>query len=290
MYNPLLDTFIITAACGSFTKAAEQLFITPAAVMHQINTLEEHLGITLFKRSNHGLQLTAAGESILKDSKKVIRDSQKIIDRAQAKEEEQNKTILIGTSFLNPCHVFLVWRKNNISQPDPYIFKMVPFSDEKDQILSVVKRLGEDIDILAGNFNSPQMHQYADYLKLWENTLCVAVPAQNELADKKFLEVSDLYQQKLIIPMQEKSGPFIAFLNDHPQIQTESAGYFYDLNTFNYCQESSSLLLTSEIWKDIHPSLITLPVHWDLTVSYGLLYSKNPSFKVRQFLSSLIHE
>lgn len=32
MYNPLLDTFLAVADCGSFTKAADKLFITPTAV------------------------------------------------------------------------------------------------------------------------------------------------------------------------------------------------------------------------------------------------------------------
>ena len=45
MYNQLLDTFITVADCGSFTKAAEQLYISPTAVMKQMNALEKHLSI-----------------------------------------------------------------------------------------------------------------------------------------------------------------------------------------------------------------------------------------------------
>lgn len=37
MYNPQLDTFIKVADAGSFNKAAEDSFITPAAVIKQIN-------------------------------------------------------------------------------------------------------------------------------------------------------------------------------------------------------------------------------------------------------------
>lgn len=66
MYNPILSTFISVVESGSFTKAAEALFITPPAVMKQINSLEERLGITLFDRSNHGLQLTDAGKSFFR--------------------------------------------------------------------------------------------------------------------------------------------------------------------------------------------------------------------------------
>lgn len=40
MYEPMLDTFLVVADCGSFTKAAEQLFISPTAIMKQMNSLE----------------------------------------------------------------------------------------------------------------------------------------------------------------------------------------------------------------------------------------------------------
>lgn len=43
MYNPLLNTFVAVADCGSFTKASEVLFISSTAVMKQMNALEKHL-------------------------------------------------------------------------------------------------------------------------------------------------------------------------------------------------------------------------------------------------------
>ena len=43
MYNPMLDTFIAVSNYGSFTKAAEHLYISPTAVMKQMNALESHL-------------------------------------------------------------------------------------------------------------------------------------------------------------------------------------------------------------------------------------------------------
>ena len=58
MYNPQLDTFVAVAEQGSFSKAAEKLYITPTAVMKQLNALESHLGFALFVRTNHGLALT----------------------------------------------------------------------------------------------------------------------------------------------------------------------------------------------------------------------------------------
>ena len=69
MYNPQLDTFITVAERGCFTKAAEELYITPTAVIKQMNLLESKLGLKLFERSHRGLALTAAGRSLLADAK-----------------------------------------------------------------------------------------------------------------------------------------------------------------------------------------------------------------------------
>ena len=49
----------------SFTKAAEELNVTQAAISHQVKALEERLGMTLFRRLNRALLLTDAGQSYL---------------------------------------------------------------------------------------------------------------------------------------------------------------------------------------------------------------------------------
>ena len=72
MLNGQLETFIKTAESGSFTKAAELLFLTPTAVMKQINALEKQISVTLFERTNHGLRLTKAGESFLQDARYLL--------------------------------------------------------------------------------------------------------------------------------------------------------------------------------------------------------------------------
>lgn len=64
VYNPQLETFLRVADAGSFNKAAEESYITPTAVIKQINLLEKSLGVKIFDRSHRGLTLTKAGRSI----------------------------------------------------------------------------------------------------------------------------------------------------------------------------------------------------------------------------------
>ena len=60
-----MHTFSVAARFLSFTKAAEELFITQGAVSHRIKSLEKQLGFTLFIRMTRRLELTSEGERLL---------------------------------------------------------------------------------------------------------------------------------------------------------------------------------------------------------------------------------
>ena len=107
MYNPLLNTFIAVADLGSFNRAAEQLFISPTAVMKQMNQLEMHLGFKLIDRTASGTELTPAGKLIYNDSKFIIDYSAKSITAARALVESYDTTFCIGSSLLNPAKPFM---------------------------------------------------------------------------------------------------------------------------------------------------------------------------------------
>lgn len=57
MYNPQIETFIKVADAGSFNKAAVELYITPTAVIKQINLLESSLNLVVFEHTHRGLIL-----------------------------------------------------------------------------------------------------------------------------------------------------------------------------------------------------------------------------------------
>lgn len=96
MYNPQLETFLCVVEAGSFSKTAEKLYISPPAVIKQINSLESSLGLQLFDRSHRGLQVTPAGTSMYKDAKYVIQYCKESVARA----EQSGKS---GTEYRCDC-------------------------------------------------------------------------------------------------------------------------------------------------------------------------------------------
>lgn len=81
----------MVADCGSFSKAAEKAFVSPNAIMKQINLLETDLGVILFERSNHGIKLTEAETIIYHDAKRMISLSEQAIQKAKQIEQTRKK-------------------------------------------------------------------------------------------------------------------------------------------------------------------------------------------------------
>lgn len=83
----------------SFTRAAEELGVTPAAVGHQVKTLEEYFGVQLFKRLTRALQLTEAGRLILpylQNGFDQISEADRIL---RSRRDERILTVSVAPTF-----------------------------------------------------------------------------------------------------------------------------------------------------------------------------------------------
>ncbi len=288
MLSQQLQVFLQVVDSGSFSKAARTLLVTPASVMKHMNTLENRIGAVLLKRSNQGIELTAAGKSLYKDGKKMMVSAENAVARAKNAGRSEGIFIRVGSSLLNPSRVLTsLWSPLREQYPK-YKFQIVPYEDTKEQILSVIASLGERIDLLVGSFNSKTMYERASYLPLGHYRFCIAIPKGNPLADKTELTLRDLHGQHLVMVKKGDAEPIDRFHNmlkmTHPQILIEEAGYYYDMDTFNACEQNDWLLLTLNAWTDIHPSLVTIPLAWEQQITYGILYPKTPSDEIAHFI------
>lgn len=291
MYNPLLDTFLIVVDCGSFTKAAEHLHLSPTAVMKQMNTLENHLNLKLIDRTSSGVHLTSAGTIIYNDAKFMIDYSKKSIARANAAIHTCDTTFCVGTSLLNPAKPFMdLWYRVNHRFSD-YKLHLVPFEDNHEGILSEIKKLGEKFDFLIGVCDSKTWLSMCHFLPIGKYRKMIAVPREHRLAGRTCIDIQDLYGETLMMVRRGDSG-----INDlirenleknHPKIQIEDLPPFYDLSVFNRCAETGHVLLTIECWKDVHPGLVSIPVNWEYEIPYGILYSLNAPDDVLHFIDTV---
>ena len=290
MYNPLLDTFITVIDCGSFTKAAEQLFISATAVMKQMNTLEKHLELKLIERTPSGVHLTPAGEVIYQDAKFMIDYSGKSIATAKAATLTYESTFCVGTSLLNPAKPFMdLWYRINKDFPD-YKLHLVPFEDDHEGILSEIKELGKKFDFLIGVCDSRTWLSLCCFLPLGRYKKMIAISREHRLSSKKMIRLEDLHGETLMMIPRGDSGVNDRIRDDleknHPEIRIEDTPLNYDLTVFNQCAESDRVLLMTECWKEVHPGLVSIPVDWNYSIPYGLLYSRDAPEDVLQFVEA----
>ena len=76
-----------------------------------------------------------------------------------------------------------------------------------------------------------------------------------------------------------------AAVEAHPQIHIEDTPQFYDMEVFNRSVQTGHLLMSLDCWTEVHPSLVTLPVDWNFTIPYGLLYQLRPGADVARFVA-----
>ena len=81
MADRRLQVFYTVAKQLSFTKAAEQLFMTQPAVTFQVKQLEEHFSTRLFERSHGKISLTPAGRLVMEYAEKILGVSEELEKR-----------------------------------------------------------------------------------------------------------------------------------------------------------------------------------------------------------------
>lgn len=100
-----LRSFCVAAKCLSFKHAAEQLFLTPSAVSHQIKQLEEQLNITLFQRSVRSIELTSEGKLFFQSIQPIIEQLESTIDEFTHRPSNSVITINLPEFFASELFV-----------------------------------------------------------------------------------------------------------------------------------------------------------------------------------------
>ena len=98
MADRRLQVFHAVARHGSFTRAAEHLFMTQPAVTFQIKQLEEHFNTRLLERGHGRVSLTPAGEIVLAYAERILDMSQELESRISELTDELAGHLVIGTS------------------------------------------------------------------------------------------------------------------------------------------------------------------------------------------------
>lgn len=289
MYSRKLEIFIEVAREGSFNKAAQKLYISPTAVMKQIDQLEEALGFDLFHRSPQGVELTEAGKYLFEEAQRILAATEEAVRAARALAKKSAKTIRLGKSFLYNAKLFFPYWQDFVERNPAYNLKIVPFEDKQLNMVNTIKTLGSKFDIMFGVCDSREWLEHVKLVIFGEANFTCAVSKKQPLSKRKVVKLDDLQGQNLIMVKKGQSlsnDRLRSFIQEnYPQIKIVDADGYYDMDVFNSCEESNTILLSLDLWSDIHPSLNNIPLAWQGGgVPYGIMYSKEGKARVEDFI------
>lgn len=291
MLTPSVYTFLAAARQGSFSAAGQALHLSRVSVMNQINALEAELGVVLFTRTTRGASLTPAGQVFLRCAEQLAA----LADRARAETRLAGgaaPVIRMGASLMRPCRPFLTWWE--ASGAPAVTFQLVPFSDETDSLSAMRAALGRTIDGFVTTWSSAPCPEGIAFLPLGSCRCAVALPRNHPLAAKKILSWSNLSGETLLLLREGESPEIDAIRADIrrkrlPVRVLDFDGY-YDMSVFNRCARQGWLMELPELWRGVHPSLVTRPVRWSHRLPLGLMHRAAPPRPVQDFLDAVKRE
>ena len=290
MFDGRLETFVKVAQSGSFTKAAEELYLTPTAVMKQINALEKDLRVALFDRTNHGLHLTGAGEAFLSDARYLLEYLSRARERVrEIYENENRKSIRIGTSVMTPANFILdVWSEIQSRMPALKI-ELVPFDNNPVNSVEILRNLGQHIDVVAGLYDDRFLKERRCLAAhLHDKKIILAVPVAHALSAETII-ASDKLKNSKVLFIRRGWNRYIDDLRDQVEakgVKTEDFEMF-NLAAYNRAVAENTPIITVEGWEDVHPLLRPIPADWDDTIPFGVFYSPTPTKLVKKFIDLL---
>jgi DNA-binding transcriptional LysR family regulator len=192
MADRRLQVFHAVAKHGSFTRAAEHLFMTQPAVTFQIKQLEEHYNTRLFDRSHGKVALTPAGEMVLAYAERILSLNEELETRVSELTDELTGILNIGTSTTIAAY-WLPALLRDFKLQYPRVIPRVVVGNSQLIEERVVSR---ELDL--GMIEIVTDHTALERISACRDELLVIVPAKHPLASAERLSAHDLVAHPLI--------------------------------------------------------------------------------------------
>jgi len=286
MYDTRLQTFITVAEQGSFTAASKILFISPVAVMKQIDAFETEVGAKLFARTNQGVQLTRAGEIIFEEGKKVIKQCNDVMEKARL-QEKSYIPVTVGYTFSEKTELIHAFWKSFMDVYPEYRVRVIKKEASRSGFSELYEQLGTSVDGIYTVAPPAVLLKRCSFDILGYYDLRIVVLNTSNLAKKEVVPVSDLKDKIMIVPDLEEGASkafydFISGLGCKIQWSKDGQGDFLD--SFIMTANEDCVTISYDGHVSNYPSLTALPVAWDYRMSYGMLYPLNATVEFKRFL------
>lgn len=199
----LVEYFVAVAEELHFGRAADRLHISQPSLSHQIRRLEENLGVKLLQRTSRRVELTFAGEALLRDGPSILRQAHRAILAARAAGREQ-LTVGFGGSAASGLlpEVLRVFSER---------YPSVEITLRELRLDGAKDILDGEVDVAFTRLEPGEVDVTVEVLS--REPRVVALPVNHPLAGRDSLAFEDLRDEGFITnPVVQRAGPPVTWL------------------------------------------------------------------------------
>lgn len=198
-----LETFCRVASLKSFSKAAEDLFLTQPTVSGHILTLEKSLSIRLLDRTGREVLLTKAGEIFYRFALNILNSRRELINALSEFSQGIRGDLTLGASTI-PGEYLLPKLMGYFKKEHPLFTISLKIADTREIVRYVLERMVE-FGLIGAKMNHASLY----YEKYAEDEIIIVGPRDHPLSRKKRVAIEDVLEGPWII-REEGSGTQMA--------------------------------------------------------------------------------
>ncbi|MBC1421465.1 LysR family transcriptional regulator [Listeria seeligeri] len=233
-----LKYFVDVAEQGNFTKAAQKLYISQPTLSRRIQELEAEIGVELFIRHRHALELSSAGEQFLVEVNDILKRVNQLTHMFDKQETPDESRQLVKIGYLANFNLSKMYELiEEFKASHPY----VQFSLKPDTPMNLSDGLSNGAYDLVFNlstyFNGSKDIEKVPFIN---NHLQIALPANHKFSHKKKLNFAELKEETVIL-LERKQSPVIV-----DYVISECTKHGFNLKANSYVQNlDEGLSMTS---------------------------------------------
>lgn len=191
-----LQAFLAVADSGSFTRGAQQVFLTQPAISKRIAALEEELGTRLFDREGRRVRLTAAGQALMDQARTILNEVAEAKRRIAHLSDSVTGPLKLGTSYHVGLHR-LRPALHRFSETHPAVHLDLRFMDSEAACLAVADGQLELAVVTLPKKSHPRLR----FETVWLDPLDIVVAPNHPLATMARVTRAHLTQYPAILPV-----------------------------------------------------------------------------------------
>jgi DNA-binding transcriptional LysR family regulator len=197
-----LESVLTVSECGTFSRAGEALRRTQPAITRSVQNVEKSVETRLLNRAARPTVPTPAGEDFAYEVRRGLFFITRGLRKARCMGRAQNAMLEVGhTAYLEPGIVAYL---SNIARSPNVGFSALYHSSWSAEIVANVRSGIWDCGFVV----SPASVFDLEAMPILRDPLCVIMASDHPLARKRTVQLSDLENQRLILPARDRNVEF----------------------------------------------------------------------------------